>query len=108
MLKENKDSKLKNRLKLYFDKPANISEDQLANWYRALSVANGRIGAMVYGGIKREHIQLNEELIWAGPPVSTPRSYQTLGDLYLDFDDQDGEINNYKRVLDINTAVLFW
>ena len=67
MLKENKDSKLKNRLKLYFDKPANISEDQLANWYRALSVANGRIGAMVYGGIKREHIQLNEELIWAGP-----------------------------------------
>lgn len=39
------------------------------NWNEALPVGNGRLGAMVFGGIATEHIQLNEETVWAGPPV---------------------------------------
>ncbi len=27
---------------------------------------NGRLGAMVFGGIRRERIQLNEENVWDG------------------------------------------
>lgn len=48
-------------LKLIYDKPA-------TNWNEALPIGNGRIGAMVFGGVQQEHLQLNEETIWAGEP----------------------------------------
>ena len=58
------------------------SADDLTLWYRqaaaewaeALPVGNGRLGAMVFGGIHEERLQLNEESVWAGPPVPEPRS----------------------------------
>src|SRR5215510_521104 len=37
-----------------------------AQWNEALPVGNGRLGAMVFGGIQSERIQLNEDTIWAG------------------------------------------
>lgn len=40
-----------------------------ADWNEALPVGNGRLGAMVFGDIMRERIQLNEESIWAGMKV---------------------------------------
>ncbi len=39
-----------------------------AEWVRALPVANGRLGAMVFGGIVHERLQLNEDTLWAGRP----------------------------------------
>jgi alpha-L-fucosidase 2 len=35
-------------------------------WGDALPVGNGRLGGMVYGGVAKEHIQLNEDTIWNG------------------------------------------
>lgn len=35
-------------------------------WGDALPVGNGRLGGMVFGGIEREHIQLNEDTVWNG------------------------------------------
>ena len=49
-------------LSLWYNQPA-------IEWEDALPVGNGRLGAMVYGGVSKEIIQLNEESIWAGPPV---------------------------------------
>ena len=48
-------------LKLIYNKPAE-------NWNEALPIGNGRLGAMVFGGAVQEHLQLNEETIWAGEP----------------------------------------
>ncbi|MEN2412255.1 glycoside hydrolase family 95 protein [Flavobacterium mesophilum] len=48
-------------LKLTYDKPA-------TNWNEALPIGNGKLGAMVFGGVSQEHLQLNEETIWAGEP----------------------------------------
>ena len=45
-------------LKLWYKRPA-------ANWEEALPVGNGRLGAMVFGGVTTERLQLNEESIWA-------------------------------------------
>ncbi|MGE9269911.1 MAG: glycoside hydrolase family 95 protein, partial [Verrucomicrobiales bacterium] len=121
-------------LSLWYLKPATY-------WEEALPVGNGRLGAMVYGGLGREMIQLNEESIWAGPPVPeirgdatktiakvrkllfegkyveaqklqqsimpariSPRSYQTMGELLLDFD-ISGEATGYRRDLNLDTAV---
>ncbi len=51
-------------LKLWYDEPAE-------EWVEALPLGNGRIGAMVFGGVRQECIRLNEESLWAGVPVDT-------------------------------------
>jgi alpha-L-fucosidase 2 len=50
--------------------------DDLTLWYRrpaerwteALPVGNGRLGAMVFGGVGKERLQLNENTFWSGGP----------------------------------------
>jgi len=39
-------------------------------WVEALPVGNGRLGAMVFGGIGLERLQLNEDTLWAGGPYN--------------------------------------
>lgn len=39
-----------------------------ARWTEALPVGNGRLGAMVFGGLAREQLQLNEATLWSGAP----------------------------------------
>jgi len=39
-----------------------------AKWTEALPIGNGRLGAMIFGGVGREHLQLNESTLWAGGP----------------------------------------
>lgn len=139
-----------NPLELWYDRPASY-------WEEALPVGNGRIGAMVHGGVHREHVQLNEETIWSGEPrpaVSNPafreirrrrqellsagrvreseefklgaadraalrlpdpqpvpgttterHVHQPLGDLYLHFDPGTAREEDYRRSLDLDTAI---
>src|SRR5688572_21478542 len=113
-----------------------------SQWDHAFPVGNGRMGAMVFGTVNRERIQLNEETLWMGGPRDTdnpeartalpevrrllftgqPReayalaerklmgkpwrleSYQSLADLRLNFD-HEGEITEYHRSLDLDSAV---
>jgi alpha-L-fucosidase 2 len=51
-----------------------------AEWVRALPVGNGRLGAMVFGGIVHERLQLNEDTLWAGRPYDpvNPRAKDAL------------------------------
>ena len=44
-------------------------EQPASRWVEALPLGNGRLGAMVFGGVTRERLQLNEESLWAGEPV---------------------------------------
>jgi alpha-L-fucosidase 2 len=48
-------------LKLWFDSPAPI-------WEEALPLGNGRTGAMVFGGVEKEHFSLNDHHLWSGGP----------------------------------------
>ncbi len=123
-------------LKLWFRQPA-------SQWNEALPVGNGHLGAMVFGGVPTERLQLNEETVWSGSDVDThnpksietldrvrkllfagqyvaaeklaqqgimgqrpnPRAtYQTLGDLTLEFSEQNN-IRDYTRELDLRTAI---
>ena len=36
------------------------------NWEAALPIGNGRLGAMDFGGVERERLQLNEDSVWEG------------------------------------------
>ncbi|MEP7377424.1 MAG: glycoside hydrolase family 95 protein [Chitinophagaceae bacterium] len=49
-------------LKLWYNKPAGKT------WENALPIGNGRLGAMIYGNIDTETIQLNEHTLWSGSP----------------------------------------
>jgi alpha-L-fucosidase 2 len=48
-------------MKLQYSKPA-------MEWTEALPIGNGRLGAMIFGGIETERLQLNEDTLWSGAP----------------------------------------
>ena len=60
-------------LKLWYKQPA-------VKWTEALPIGNGRIGAMVFGGVENDRIQFNEETLWTGAPrnYSRPGAYKYL------------------------------
>jgi alpha-L-fucosidase 2 len=124
-----------NAMTLWYHQPAR-------EWVEALPVGNGRLGAMIFGGVNEERLQLNEDTIWSGGPYnpanpaalrSYPKarelifagkegeaedllnksgmaipigeaSYQTLGNLVLDFNDKS-PVTDYCRSLDLDRAV---
>ena len=47
--------------RLWYNRPAN-------HWLEALPIGNSQLGAMIYGGVANEEIQLNEETFWSGSP----------------------------------------
>ena len=49
--------------RLWYEKPA-------SHWLEALPIGNSHLGAMVYGGVQTEEIQLNEETFWSGSPYN--------------------------------------
>lgn len=58
----------KQDLKLWYTKPS-------SKWTEALPIGNGRIGAMIFGGVEKDRIQFNEETLWTGEP----RNYNREG-----------------------------
>jgi len=50
-------------LSLWYPKPANPKK-----WEEALPIGNGRLGAMVFGGVNEEKLILNEDSLWSGWP----------------------------------------
>ncbi len=123
------------RTHLWYREPAR-------EWTDALPLGNGRLGAMVFGGIAQDEFQLNEDTLWSGGPYQpinseakahlgsvrnlvfagqyaeaqkladahllgrpkTQMSYQPAGRLLIDFA-HPGAISNYRRQLDLATAV---
>ena len=76
-------------LLLAFSSPASASNLTLwykqpaAKWVEALPVGNGRLGAMVFGGIAQEHLQLNEGTVWAGRNLdrNNPEALKSLPEI---------------------------
>lgn len=133
-------------LALWYRQPA-------SNWNEALPVGNGRLGAMIFGGVNSERLQLNEDSLWSGAPADDNNpaaftalpeirqllfagkyaeaqtladknlickgagsghgrgarvpfgTYQTLGDLKLEFPGDVGALADYRRELDLDTAI---
>jgi alpha-L-fucosidase 2 len=122
-------------LLLWYRQPA-------ATWLKALPLGNGRLGAMVFGGVNQERIGLNEDTLWSGGPYDpaptvepgvldqirqltfagklheaqglagklqgTPHmqaAYQTVGEMQLAFPGATPVPPDYRRQLDLNTAI---
>ena len=157
---QNSDTTQKPHLKLWYKQAANsmmadhpYTWKNDPEWLKALPLGNGSLGAMVFGDVNRERIQLNEESMWSGSPENNDNpdaypaqaeirnllfqgkykealaltqetqicigagsgrgsgatvpfgSFQTLGDLWLDFD-KKSIYENYQRELDLEEAVV--
>ena len=75
-------------LSLWYRRPA-------AEWTEALPIGNGRLGAMIFGGIDNERIQLNEGTLWGGGPYdpSNPELFKALPEIRrLIFQGKYGEV----------------
>src|SRR5688572_1039840 len=79
-------------LKLWYAQPAPLEPNwkysdkpnaQTKGWVEALPVGNGRLGAMVFGGVAEERIQFNEDTLWTGKPHDYVRagSGEVLGEI---------------------------
>jgi alpha-L-fucosidase 2 len=133
-------------LLLWFDTPA-------TQFTQSLPLGNGRLGAMVFGGVNEEHIVLNESSLWSGSPQDADRpdaakylpeirrlllegknaeaeklvyehftcqgpgsarargkdvqygSYQTLGNLKINFPAKANGVSRYRRELNLENAI---
>ena len=74
---ENKPEPLNPTYTLWYDQPAKV-------WQEALPVGNGRLGAMVFGRVNKERLQLNDITIWSGKPepeADRPEAYKALPEI---------------------------
>jgi len=70
-------SQEKQGLKLWYNQASGTK------WENALPIGNGRLGAMVYGNVDKETIQLNEHTVWSGSPNrnDNPASLDSLAEI---------------------------
>src|SRR5215211_3486908 len=63
-------------LSLWYRRPAE-------QWVEALPIGNGRLGAMIFGGVATERLQLNHDTLWSGAPSdwNNRRAKDVLPDL---------------------------
>jgi alpha-L-fucosidase 2 len=80
---------------LWYDRPAQ-------QWTEALPVGNGSLGGMVFGGVRAERIQFNEQTLWLGDETAMG-SYQPFGDLHLEF--PEATPSGYRRELSLDRAL---
>jgi alpha-L-fucosidase 2 len=80
----------KDPLKLWYAQPADASVPDLKDgwqndgeWLKALPVGNGFLGAMVFGDVNRERLQLNEKGVWSGSPDDNdnPDAHASLAEI---------------------------
>ena len=85
-------------LSLRYDAPA---PDTHAGWERqALPIGNGRLGAMVFGQVAREHLQFNDITLWTGD-AHHMGAYQPFGDVFIELAGADRPVRHYRRELRI-------
>jgi alpha-L-fucosidase 2 len=58
---------IKHPLRLWYKQPA-------LRWTDALPIGNGKMGAMIFGGIAEDHLQFNEATLWTGRPREHQRN----------------------------------
>lgn len=79
--------------KLWYEQPAD-------EWMKSVPLGNGRIGAMVFGGVETETVALNEVTMWSGQPdkfQERPLGKEMLNDIRQLF--FDGKYSEGNRVV---------
>ena len=65
----------KESLVLWYNEPSE-------NWNEALPIGNGRAGAMVFGGVDKEQLQLNENTLYSGEPSTVFKDIKITPEMF--------------------------
>jgi alpha-L-fucosidase 2 len=70
-------------LTLWYRQPASAAGERDSGWVQALPLGNGRLGAMLFGGMEHERLQLNDDSLWSGSPqdADNPDALQHLPEI---------------------------
>ncbi len=96
-----------NRNTIWFDQPATSTTSGDPWMEYSLPIGNGRLGAMIYGGVAQDHIQFNDKSLWNGS-TTTRGCYMNFGDVYVEEiseifgNSSDKAVANYVRNLDLS------
>lgn len=89
-------------LSLRYERPA---PDNPQGWEReALPIGNGRIGAMIFGGLAIEHLQFNDITLWSGDNTQLG-AHQAFGELLIHLPGHEAGTSQYTRELDLEAGV---
>jgi len=88
------------------ESPALWYQQPAQQWVEALPIGNGRLGAMVFGGVPEERIQFNEATLWTGEPrdYSHPGASNHLAEirqLLFDGKQKDAELLAMKEFMSV-------
>lgn len=90
------------RLVLHYDRPA---PDTPTGWeQQALPIGNGRLGAMLFGGVERDRVSFNDITLWTGD-ARQMGAYQPFGNVVLELPGHARDIRGYQRSLDVASAI---
>ncbi|HEX7894511.1 MAG TPA: glycoside hydrolase N-terminal domain-containing protein, partial [Terriglobales bacterium] len=99
--------------------PLSVSRgDPLMLWYskpgktpmtEGLPIGNGRLGALLLGGVEQDRIVLNEDSLWTGNEnpsgdYDSMGAYQMLGELVINLSAKEN-FSAYRRTLDLDDAL---
>ena len=90
-------------LTLWYSKPGSTPMTE------ALPIGNGRMGALLLGGVQQDRIVLNEDSLWTGDEnpsgdYDSMGAYQMLGELTVTLPTKE-EFSGYRRALDLDDAL---
>lgn len=102
----------KNKLTLWYDTPATLTESNNRWMEYSLPIGNGQLGASLFGGIATDEIQFNEKTLWEGSPndMGSYGGYKNFGWIYAEElsgnigYEEESAATDYVRYLDIETA----
>lgn len=92
------ESDQKAALSLWYEKPA-------GQWLEALPMGNGRLGAMMFGGLDKERVQFNEQTLYLGNETQIG-AYQPFGDVWVFGDGEPMVTNPSNHVTQISQDIM--
>ena len=110
------------KLRLLYDRPAPDDDkgsyvgtgsyldvdNGIVGWERyALPIGNGYSGAVVFGGIEHERIQLTDNTLGTLNPADSDYGVANFAEVYVDFIHKENEISDYSRELNLGNATIF-
>lgn len=97
-------AKNENLLRIWYDEPAEDWQTQ------SLAIGNGYMGSLVFGGVNRDKIHINEKTVWeGGPDGSSDYTYGTTNPIETEEDLQKikDNLNALREKLDDKSQYVF-
>ena len=102
-------------MRLFYDEPAEMTPtngrytELWDGWHSSIPLGNGYVGATVFGGVEREHIQITEKSFFASSTDYIDNCFkgglESFAETYLEFSHTFANVTDYARVLTLSDGI---